>query len=55
MLRWMVKTNNMKAKNKRRRLEGRIKDWDSIKGDKVTEKLKMVNKSGFTRPGSFKK
>lgn len=36
------------------RLNARIKDWESIKGNH-SEKVCMVNKSCFTKPGSLKK
>jgi hypothetical protein len=45
----------MKASKKRRlRLEARIKDWESMRGES-NGKVKMVNKSAFTKPGSFTK
>lgn len=45
----------MKLRKAKRRLEARIRDWESIRGDLSTPKIKLVNKSAFTKPGSNSK
>jgi len=43
-----------KPTKSQRRLEGRIKDWENIKGTH-SEKECTVNRSSFRKPGSNKK
>lgn len=43
----------MKAKNRKKRLEARIADFEAIRGTGGTDKKKKVNKSEFTKPGSY--
>lgn len=46
----------MKASNRTKKLQSRIKDWEDIRASEMlTPKVKMVNKSAFTKPGSNKK
>lgn len=47
----------MKWKNRQKRLDARISDWDKIKPDNSLRggKVKMVNKQAFTKPGSNNK
>ena len=42
----------MKPKNKKKRLDARIADFEAIRGES-TGKKKRVNKSEFTKPGSM--
>lgn len=43
----------MKPKNRQKRLDSRIASFDTIRGTGGSEKKKRVNKSEFTRPGSY--
>lgn len=43
----------MKAKNRKKRLDARIADYEAIRGTDVNSKKKKVNKSEFTKPGSL--
>lgn len=47
----------MKAKNRKKRLDARIKDWDTIKADesKDSGKTKITQGSAFRKPGSMNK
>lgn len=47
----------MKAKNRKKRLDARIKDWDTIKADesKDSGKTKITQGSAFRKPGSYNK
>lgn len=56
----IVKTGKiiiMKPKNRKKRLEARIKDWDTIKADesKDSGKTKITQGSAFRKPGSNNK
>ena len=47
----------MKPKNRKKRLDARIKDWDTIKADesKDSGKTKITQGSAFRKPGSNNK
>lgn len=47
----------MKAKNRKRKLEGRIKEFELLKADRSERggKVKIISGAGFTRPGSNSK
>lgn len=47
----------MKAKNRKKKLEGRIAEWELIRADRTERKgkVKIINGAGFTKPGSNNK
>lgn len=47
----------MKPKNRKKKLDARISDWDAIRADESRDggKTKMVQGSAFRKPGSNKK
>lgn len=47
----------MKQKNKDKRLKARIQDWEALRATDTRNggKVKLINKSGFTKPGSNNK
>ncbi len=47
--------SKVKSTRQEKRLNARIKDWDSLRRDGGTDKRKMVGKSCFTKPGSNRK
>lgn len=47
----------MKHKNRMKRLNARIHEWEAIRATDTQRggKVKLVNKASFTKPGSNKK